>query len=122
MRWNDKCSSNAWDYWIQAYQEGLLSSRIAYDCRQIFLMTDFPVIDEQVDLQAIRAAELTRMLAKARSPQGGELDNKLVKALKVRFKVLQKKHADKALNLLADELIITRWLAAKTKRDLGEQG
>lgn len=122
MRWDDDHSSDALKDWIQAYRQKTLSSRIAYDCRQIFLMTDFPVIDEKVDLQAIRAAELTRMLAKARSPQGGELDKALAIKLQARFNALQAQHADKALGLLADELIITRWLAAKTKRDLGEQG
>lgn len=115
VRWDDEAGLQALDRWKQEYSsdKGGLSSRIAYDCRRIFLETDFP--QQDTDLYTIRHTEFLRMLKKARTPQGGELSTDLIQSLKERFENL------KDLNALATELIIARWLAAKTQGFLGRE-
>lgn len=115
VRWDDKDSLQALHRWIQEYssKNAGLSSRIAYDCRRIFLETDFP--QQDTDLYTIRHTEFIRMLKKARTPQGGELSTDLIQSLEERFENL------KDLNALATELIIARWLAAKTQGFLGRE-
>ena len=58
------------------------------------------------------------MLDKARDMEGRKLDNEVQEALKRRLNA--RPDAD-ALNVLATELIIARWLAAKTQNDLGQE-
>lgn len=129
VRWDDEDGLQALHRWIQEYssENGGLSSRIAYDCRRIFLETDFPQQDtkqqaqdnkhkaKKADLYTIRHTEFLRMLKKARTPQGGELSTDLIQSLKERFEKLED------LNALATELIIARWLAAKTQGFLGRE-
>ncbi|QMT31182.1 type III-B CRISPR-associated protein Cas10/Cmr2 [Alysiella filiformis] len=120
-RWDDKKAQRYFKYWIKCYKSHKLSSRVAYDCRDIFMRTDFPPNEmnekEQADLLGkIRFAEMKRMLDKAQTSLGKPLD-KITKAiLMCRFDAL---NGD--LNALATELIIARWLAAKTQRDLGRE-
>ncbi|MDK4681152.1 type III-B CRISPR-associated protein Cas10/Cmr2 [Kingella negevensis] len=116
LRWNDMPALKLFTSWIAAYAQGKLSSRVAYDCREIFMMTDFPNQnkDDTENLKNIRTAELTRMLKKARTPNGKELDSEIKDNLVKRFHQL---NGD--LNALATELITARWLAAKTQRDFG---
>lgn len=119
LRWDDKKAQRYFKYWIKCYKSHKLSSRVAYDCRDIFMRTDFPPMDEkeQADLLGkIRFAEMKRMLDKAQTSLGKPLD-KITKAiLMCRFNAL---NGD--LNILATELIIARWLAAKTQNDLGRE-
>lgn len=117
LRWDDKAGLEAFKYWIQSYSqadESAISSRIAYDCREIHTMTDFPFSDKNLQ-EKIRQAEFKRMLEKSRTPQGKELGSDLKQALETRLQTL------KNLNLLAIELITARWLAAKTQKDIGRE-
>lgn len=142
LRWDDKEALDLFGEWIKAYSNGGLSSRIAYDCRDIFMRTDFPMKTDDVNLlNKIRAAEMKRMLEKARDANGKQLDDRLIMKLESRLKSISgldtqngetwenandtqpennRKTAD--LDQLATELIIARWLAAKTQRDLGRDG
>lgn len=120
VQWSDKDGLAAFKQWQQWYRDKKISSRIAYDSRDIFMRTDFP---PSADLphelhQNIRQAEFARMLDKARDMKGGKLDDKVQEALETRLNAQQ--GAD-ALNVLATELIIARWLAAKTQNDLGQE-
>ncbi|UOP04599.2 type III-B CRISPR-associated protein Cas10/Cmr2 [Conchiformibius kuhniae] len=127
-RWDDQDASlDAITRWVEDYGKGILSSRIAYDCRQIFIHTDFPMLSDSPpsdadlkknneDLKKIRAAEFKRMLEKARSPNGGELDAGLKERLLQRFEQVND------LQKMATELIVARWLSAKTQRDLAWKG
>lgn len=120
VQWSDEAGLAAFKKWQNRYQKKEISSRIAYDSRDIFMRTDFPKsADLSSDLhQNIRQAEFARMLDKARDMEGGNLDNEVQEALKRRLNA--RPDAD-ALNVLATELIIARWLAAKTQNDLGQE-
>lgn len=129
LRWNDNNKEfEQFKQWIAAYandnNNDTLSSRVAYDCRDIFMRTDFrqpdakevsqKELDDFFELQnKIREAELKRMLSKARDANGKELSQSIQEKLLNRYEKLNN------LNDLATELIIARWLAAKTQRDLG---
>lgn len=120
VQWSDEAGLAAFEKWKKWYREKKISSRIAYDSRDIFMRTDFsPSNDLSSELhQNIRQAEFARMLDKARDMEGGKLDNEVQEALKRRLNA--RPDAD-ALNVLATELIIARWLAAKTQNDLGQE-
>lgn len=142
LRWDDTAALAAFSEWILAYRKGDLSSRVAYDCRDIFMRTDFAMQknDDVNLLNKIRAAELKRMLLKARDNHGKELKKELITLLENRLKRMggldvengqdwdnandgqpEKPHKIANLDQLATELIIARWLAAKTQRDLGRE-
>lgn len=142
LRWDDTAALAAFGEWILAYRKGDLSSRVAYDCRDIFMRTDFAMQknDDVNLLNKIRAAELKRMLLKARDNHGKELKKELITLLENRLKRMggldvengqdwdnandgqpEKPHKIANLDQLATELIIARWLAAKTQRDLGRE-
>lgn len=119
LRWSDKAAQRYFKFWIKHYSNYLkhdvhgLSSRIAYDCRDIFIRTDFSKPD--TDLQnKIRVAEFDRMLEKAQTNNGKPLSKRVKTILRCRLRRLNNN-----LNDLATELITARWLAAKTQRDLG---
>ena len=120
VQWSDEAGLAAFEKWKKWYREKKISSRIAYDSRDIFMRTDFsPSNDLSSELhQNIRQAEFARMLDKARDMEGRKLDNEVQETLKRRLNA--RPDAD-ALNILATELIIARWLAAKTQNDLGQE-
>ena len=79
------------------------------------MRTDFHTMDPQDDLlEKIRRAEFKLMLMKARTNEGKVLAEDLIQALNERALKVG------SLNDLATELIIARWLAAKTQKDLGK--
>lgn len=89
-----------------------IPSRVAYDIRAIYLRTqNFAPNDEKL-LKKIRSAELKRMLEQARTPTGNQICPKIIEQLIQRGEQI-------GLDKLADELIVARWLAAKTQKDLG---
>lgn len=126
VQWSDEDGLAAFKQWQQWYRDKKISSRIAYDSRDIFMRTDFP---PSADLphelhQNIRQAEFNRMLDKARNMSGGNLTSEVKDALKARLDEWQRQLGSKrsdALNVFAVELIIARWLAAKTQNDLGQE-
>lgn len=127
VQWSDKAGLDAFKQWQEYYQKKEISSRVAYDSREIFMRTDFlPSADLSSELhQNIRKAEFDRMLDKARNMVGGELKDDVKRKLETRFAVLQQQLGDRqsdALNNFAVELIIARWLAAKNQKDLGQEG
>lgn len=91
-----------------------LPSRVAYDIREIFLRTKKFSPDDEELLQNIRNAELTRMLKQARTNDGQKIADDVIAQLKERAKLI-------GLDKLADELIVARWLAAKTQKELGKE-
>ena len=120
VQWSDEAGLATFKKWQNRYQKKEISSRIAYDSRDIFMRTDFSpsnVLSSELH-QNIRQAEFARMLDKARDMEGGKLDDEVQEALKRRLNA--RPDAD-ALNVLATELIIARWLAAKTQNDLGQE-
>lgn len=95
-----------------AYRAKECPSRLGYELREIAQRLDWAKEDSSA-LPGIHAAELARTLGRARQ-RGGEglLSAGFRKQIEERARAV-------GLAALADELIITRWLSARTKADLG---
>lgn len=114
LRWDCTEAHEAFHQWMAYYVDNELTSRIAYDTREVHLRTDFLVKNTEVALlEKIRASEFKRMLTHARTPAGKQISPELITQLNQRLQGLS------GLNELATELIIARWLSAKTQNDLG---
>lgn len=134
LRWDDEKAHKAFHDWMEYYTNNLLTSRIAYDTREVHLRTNFLVKDTEDELlKNIRAAEFRRMLEHACDKDGVLLKNKIeknvlredenscpIKIGKIVIEKLYQRLEDlNHLDDLATELIIARWLSAKTQKDLG---
>ena len=125
MRWDDTTAQNAFAQWIKAYQEKTIPSRVAYDTRTIHFDTQFALSPEiktkskDPDVgQKIQKAEFGRMLEKARTTTGEKLSSETKNELQQRLRT-NTTGPTIDLDQLADELIVARWMAAKTQLDLG---
>lgn len=116
LSWNDDDAQKAFHDWIDSYQQKSIPSRIAYDTRDVHLRTAFAVQQENEHALNIQLAELKRMYERARTAKGEKLSPALIEQLNQRFIQIKK------LDQLADELIVARWFAAKTQKDLGTEG
>jgi CRISPR-associated protein Cmr2 len=97
----------------EAYRRNQCPSRLGYDLRAIALRLSWVETTEEEPLPGIHAAELARALDRAHERGGnGELSKELKRQLEERARKI-------GLAALADELIIARWLSARTKSDLG---
>lgn len=121
FNWDDTTGLEQFNKMIAWYKDKTIPSRVAYDIRAIHLRTyDFsdeyqPKEDTTLTLrQKIQSAELIRMLNQARTDKGEKIHSDIIEQLKVRGEAV-------GLDRLADELIVARWLAAKTQRDLGKE-
>lgn len=112
LPWNDSAAQQQFNNWIACYTQHQLPSRIAYETREIDLRTKHISKDPQIQ-QGIRHAEFKRMLKKARLMNG----QKITEPVQVQ---LNQRELRIGLQSLADELIIARWFAAKTQKDLGQ--
>lgn len=116
-RWDDEQGLKSFEQAQDWYQNQALPKGVAYDIRAINLRTRHLGIDQDGDDEALRTdiqlAELTKLLKQVRTDKGKELDSTVVDALKARGRQI-------GLDKLADELIVARWLTAKTQKDLGE--
>jgi CRISPR-associated protein Cmr2 len=112
---NDSAAFSALDAWREAYEKGFFPGRLAYDCRGIALDI------EARNLPAgVAEAELIRLLDRARERGGGKtITSDQRDALNARRAALVADKADPTgLKRLADELILARWLSAKSARDI----
>lgn len=112
LSWSDENALQQFNEWIQCYINKNIPSRIAYDTRAIDLRTQNISKDEDIQ-KGIRTAEFSRMLKKARLAKGGIVDVNHQRKLTERAEKI-------GLQVLSDELIVARWFAAKTQRDLGK--
>lgn len=111
-RWEDSEALTTLGSFVAAYRGNGCPSRLGYDLRGIALRLKWASADGGI-LPGIHAAELARTLDRARQ-RGGD------GALSDELKNLVLKRADQAgLTRLADELIIARWLSARTQADIG---
>ncbi len=114
FNWDDLAGLNAFETMVNYYVEKQIPSRIAYDVREIYLRTcDFAIDDKQLQ-KDIQSAELLRMLKQARTNQSKKIADQTIDMLNERAKKI-------GLDNLANELIVARWFAAKTQKDLGEE-
>lgn len=115
LRWTDAngqadAGHAALAHWVNAYKDNKLPSRIAFDTQAIHARTRFAVGNPHGE--GIQQAEFKRVLDRAQLKRGGKIDPA------DKTQLLQRHENLKDLNQLANELIIARWLAAKTNQDL----
>ncbi len=118
-RWNEgsgdpqDCEGvKAMQQFIGAYRDTECPSRLGYDLRAIALRLGWAE-EKAKALPGIHAAELARTLSRARL-RGGEGE------LSREFKSIIESRAEQiGLAQLANELIIARWLSARTQSDIG---
>lgn len=114
--------TQAFDYfgqWQAAYDKGRVPGRLAFDTRAIAMHCK--AMGAGAD---VAEGEFVRLLERARQ-RGGEsyIPDDIREALKQRQETLRAKTDSTDLSglcRLADELIMARWLAAKTAREVGE--
>lgn len=135
IRWDDEEALSQFDNWVKAYgvigEDRQLPSRIAYDVREIYLRTNFPTLPSKPNetgkleslhtqedinlLRNIRKAEFKRMLNNARTTDGNVVPDALKAQLNLKLENL-----DGDLEKLSTELIIARWMAMQTEKDIGK--
>ncbi|MDO4699976.1 MAG: type III-B CRISPR-associated protein Cas10/Cmr2 [Moraxella sp.] len=114
FNWHDEIGLDTFKLFVKFYKDKAIPSRVAYDIRGIYLRTH-QIAKDNHDLNTnIQLAELTRMLKQARTPTGEKLTQNTIDGLCHRGKKV-------GLDKLADELIVARWLAAKTQKELGKE-
>lgn len=114
FNWDDLAGLNAFETMVNYYVEKQIPSRIAYDVREIYLRTcDFAIDDKRLQ-KDIQSAELLRMLKQARTNQSKKIADQTIDTLNELAKKI-------GLDNLANELIVARWFAAKTQKDLGKE-
>lgn len=113
-RWDNMEGLSTMTEFIDAYRDEKYPcpSRLGYDLRAIALRLDW-AREKDLALPGIHAAELARTLDRARQ-RGG--DGVLSKELK---ELVSRRAEQVGLAQLADELIIARWLSARTQSDIG---
>lgn len=135
LRWDDEAGHGAFQQWQKAFSEnkttneskqqnsaqqenGKLPTRIAYDIQDIYKRTNFPKLrnssntTDNLSINEMRHAELKRLCKQKRTSSGQEIDGKWLTAFKQRLEKINNNFEQ-----LASELIIARWLSAKTQQD-----
>jgi len=115
----DQAGFDALDNWQNAYREGRFPGRLAYDLRDIGRDAE-----RWGHTDAVAMAEFNRLLIKARESGGdGTLSDDDKQALRERLQALVNALGNdiEALKTLGDELILARWLAARSAADVGER-
>lgn len=119
LDFDDKDAFDIFAAWQTAYSAGKVPGRLAYDTRAIAMQC------AAVNLSAeVAEAEFVRMFKRARQSGGDqEISDALQDKLMARQQVLrQQTNVDDPSGLLrlGDELIVSRWLAAKTSSDVSD--
>lgn len=114
FNWDDLAGLNAFETMVNYYVEKQIPSRIAYDVREIYLRTCNFATDNHQLQKDIQSAELLRMLKQARTNQSKKIADQTIDMLNKRARKI-------GLDNLANELIVARWFAAKTQKDLGKE-
>ncbi len=109
--WGDLAAFDSLNYLTEQYRSETCPSRLGYELRDIAQRLQWAK-ESGTALPGIHAAELNRSLDRARKPDGNTLPADFQAALRRRAQSV-------GLSQLADELIITRWLAARTQSDIG---
>ncbi|MEI7843943.1 MAG: type III-B CRISPR-associated protein Cas10/Cmr2 [Gallionellaceae bacterium] len=117
LPFDDSAAFEIFEHWQAAYSKGQVPGRLAYDTRAIAIQCAALNLNEEV-----AEAEFARMFKRARQSGGNQnLSDNLQTKLTDRQQALRKqKNVDDPSGLLrlGDELIVARWLAAKTSSDV----
>lgn len=114
-QWSDERAFDALSQFTVAYHQDLLPTRAAYDLRDIDQRLAWLRDDNSEIARGMRAAEVNRMLERARSEGGSKSISDDLKEL------ITARAENEPLKNLAETLIIARWLSARTENDLGER-
>ena len=113
--WSDQPAFDASKKFTQAYCKRELPSRVAYDLRAIDRRLDWLRDDQTATANGMRCAEVAWMLDRAQP------DGETKELSKEISTLILEQVSCQPLSQLADMLILTRWLAARTAADLGEK-
>lgn len=111
IRWDDDKALADLDYFTQAYVQKTIPTRVAYDLRDIDLRLSWLRGKDDPTSKGMIQAEVERMLERARTRSGERLEADVKKRILDRIQ-------SRPLARLADSLIIARWLAARTLKDV----
>ena len=114
VKWDDGDALRDLQALVQAFRDAKLPSRIAYDLRGIDRRLAWLRGDNGEDAKGMRAAELRRLMDRARTNTGAALarEQRDLVARRVR---------EQGLADAADSLIVARWLSARSASELGER-
>lgn len=114
LRWNDSAGLQDLQAMADAFRARRLPSRIAYELRGIDQRLAWLREDDSREAKGMRAAEVRRLLERARTDGGKPL------AAEQR-EPIERRLAEGTLAQVADMLIVARWLAARTAAEVGER-
>jgi CRISPR-associated protein Cmr2 len=110
-RWDDKETLQTLSDFADAFAKGWMPTRIMQEVREMAQRLKWT--EEQVNLAGIRKSELERMLGRAKPANG---DDQIPQTLKSQLLSQASRHS---FDELANQLVLARWLSAKTTNDIG---
>lgn len=116
ISWNDQEALADFAHWQAVYRKNELPMGIAHDVEDIAQRTAFA----RKAKPEIQFSELLRQMKRWRTSQGQKLDEVLQKRIEAAARREVAKDPGKGLANLAEQLIIARWLSARTAADVGE--
>ena len=114
LQWSDSAALEDLEAIADAFHDGKLPSRIAYDLRGIDQRLVWLREDDGCDAKGMREAEVRRLLHRARTVKGYKVAGE-------ERKLIERRIAEQPLAEVADLLIVARWLAARTAAEVGER-
>lgn len=98
--------------WNDAYTNKEISSKFGYEIREVGKRLPKQIFENKNLHKGVQISELNRQLALARTSKGEKFSDSIKKALVTRANEM-------GLEALGNELVVARWLSAKTASDLG---
>lgn len=122
-RWDDSATLDAFSAFVKAFSQDLMPTRIMQDIRNMAHQLKWLENENGPDVSDIRRSELERMLVRAafahnhttKERESGEMQGRIHK-LKGHLRTQASRYS---LDELANQLILARWLSAKTAKDIG---
>jgi len=114
INWSDTDALDDLEAVADAFGDGKLPSRIAYDLRDIDQRLWWLREDDGCDAKGMRRAEVQRLLDRARTATGKKVADQ-------QRELIERRLGEQSLAQVADLLIAARWLAARNAAELGER-
>ena len=114
INWSNTDALDDLEAIADAFRDGKLPSRIAYDLRDIDQRLRWLREDNGCDANGMRQAEVRVLLDRARTAAGDKVAGQ-------QRELIERRRAEQPLAKVADLLIVARWLAARNAAELGER-
>ncbi|GGN27620.1 MULTISPECIES: type III-B CRISPR-associated protein Cas10/Cmr2 [Marinomonas] len=126
-RWDDEETLKALSDFAHAFAKGWMPTRIMQEVREMALRLQW-TYREEADLSGVRTSELERMLSRAdfavdleetdelEGKTKKECEGEIINSLKSQLRLQASRHT---LDEFANQLVLARWLSAKTTTDIG---